>query len=219
MLDRSRLYMVVNHSGSPCCVRTRSTSYVISGVGRDAEPVQQPFSIDEIAEINASGVAFKSGLLRFEPEFEEDIYEYLRIHNWRDILTNDQIEDILISGEMEGLQKILDIKDPMYFERVRGIYEGLRSIRANINYNAAEVMSGRIGEVAKGIYTTKISLKPTVSQDSAIEEMAQKIKQLEEMLAAQSKEVAVTEATDEQPVSEPPKKTTKKPAPKKSAKK
>lgn len=218
MLDRSRLYMVVNHSGSPCCVHTRTASYVVSGVGRDGIPVQQPFTIDEIAEMNSNSVVFKSGLLRFEPEFESEIYEYLRIHNWKDILTDEQIEDTLISGEMEGLQKILNVKEPMYFERVRGIYEGLRGIRANINYKSEELMRGRIAEVSKGIYNTKIVLKPVSSNEDIINEMAEKIKQLEAMVSKAEEETLATEAVVDEPEVEP-KSTQKKPSKKSTPKK
>ena len=174
--------------------------------------------LDEIAEMNSNSVVFKSGLLRFEPEFESEIYEYLRIHNWKDILTNEQIEDTLISGEMEGLQKILNVKEPMYFERVRGIYEGLRGIRANINYKSEELMRGRIAEVSKGIYNTKIVLKPVSSSEDIINEMAEKIKQLEAMVSKAEGETPATEAVVDEPEVEP-KETQKKPSKKSTPKK
>ena len=79
-------------------------------------------------------------------------------------------------------------------------------------------MRGRIAEVSKGIYNTKIVLKPVSSNEDIINEMAEKIKQLEAMVSKEEKETPAIEAVVDEPEIEP-KETQKKPSKKSTPKK
>src|SRR5699024_12759296 len=50
----------------------------------------------EIISANANGGAFRNGLLFFEPEHEDAIYQTLRIKDYKNILKDWEIEDIIL---------------------------------------------------------------------------------------------------------------------------
>ena len=93
MLDKNKTYLVLNYNGSPVAVSTRHESYIIPG-GSSESPSSMPLSVDEIVQINSNSNVFKMGLLWFEEEFQEDLYKECRIRNWKNILTDSEIEDI-----------------------------------------------------------------------------------------------------------------------------
>lgn len=183
MLDKSKLYMVINYGKSPVCVATRSQSMVIPG-SDGSVPAEQPLSLDEIIEINSLSGAFKLGLLRFEEEYEEDIYELLRIHNWRDILTDKQIEDILLHPTLDTLQRIIDIKDQLSFDRVRGIYTGLKSVAADVPGKVDTVIQERAREFSKKITTSAIQLVPKQNDSAEMAALKEQMAAMQEQMAA-----------------------------------
>ena len=193
MLDKSRLYMVINYGRSPVCVASRTQSMKIPGADGNT-PAEQPLSLDEIVEINSMCGAFKLGLLRFEDEYEEEIYDLLRIRDWRDILTDKQIEDILLHPTMDSLQKIVDIKDPLSFDRVRGIYTGLKSVAADIPGKVDMVINERARELAKKITTSKIQLVPKKEENSEVEALKEQMARMQEQMAALAAEKQKTVA-------------------------
>lgn len=100
MLDKGKNYMVLNYGSSPVCVQTRYESILIPGGSREA-PASLPLSVDEILQINNNSPLFKCGVLFFEPEYAEELYDACRIKNWRDILTDEQIEEIRSSCKLD----------------------------------------------------------------------------------------------------------------------
>ncbi|MBQ2641129.1 MAG: hypothetical protein IJG15_03940 [Lachnospiraceae bacterium] len=183
MLDKSRLYMVINYGRSPVCVASRTQSMKIPG-SDGKTPAEQPLSLDEIIEINSLGGAFKLGLLRFEEEYEEEIYDLLRIRDWRSILTDEQIEDILLHPTLETLQKIVDIKDQLTFDRVRGIYTGLKSVAADVPGKVDTVINERAREFARKITTSRIQLVPKKDESSEVEALKEQMAKMQEQMAA-----------------------------------
>lgn len=230
MLDKSKLYMVINYGKSPVAVASRSGSMMIAAADRDGRPAEQPFSLDEIVEINSICGCFKLGLLRFEEEYEAEIYELLRIHNWRDIMTDAQIEDILLHPTLDTLQKIIDIKEPLYFERVRGIYTGLKSVAADVPGKVDMVIQERSREFMKKVTTSSIQLVPKAEESAEMEALKEQMAKMQEQMAAlvaDKKSVTVnggttigypepipesvtTVAVSEEPAPAPKKKTTRK---------
>ena len=95
MLDKNKTFLVLNYNGSPVAVSTRHESYIIPG-GSSESPSSMPLSVDEIVQINSNSNVFKMGLLWFEEEFQENLYKECRIRNWKDILTDSEIEDIIL---------------------------------------------------------------------------------------------------------------------------
>ena len=221
MLDKTKLYMVINYGRSPVGIASRTGSMVIPGSDGET-PSSQPFSLDEIIEINSLCGVFKLGLLRFEEKYEDEIYELLRIHNWRDILTDKQIEDILLHPTMESLQRILDIKDQLYFDRVRGVYIGLKSIAADVPGRVDLLIKERTREFAKKIITSEIKLKPNdVNKTADVEALKEQIAALQAQVAAITSVTSgyITEVALEEPVAaETTFAVSEEPAPKKTTK-
>ena len=87
-------------------------------------PTVIPMTIDEIRYANNSS-AFKTGLLFFDKTKEEDVYETLNIVDWKNILKNSDIRDIILHPTYEGLDRIISVKDSSTFERIRTAYQKL----------------------------------------------------------------------------------------------
>ena len=202
-MDKTKQYLVLNYSTSPIGIATRNENYVIEG-GSDLEPTSLPFTLDELFQINANSNVFKTGALRFEKEYEKEIYEELRIRNWEDILTNEQIEKIITKPTIESLQKVIDITTEMYFERIYGIYMGLRNLGVPISENVRYIMTKRRKEFAKNKRTTSIELtSKNISNDmmaedvDSLKEQNEKLsKQLEEMQKKMEDFMKANQATE-----------------------
>ena len=177
-LERAKNYLVLNYNPSAVAVRTKHDSFLVPG-GTKSEPASLPFTIDEIAAINSGSNAFKIGLLWFEPEYQEDIYRELRLDNWQNILTDDEIESIILHPNMEGLQRFLDIESDAYFERIRGVFVGLKNAGADISTKVAAVVNGRYKELVARKRKSEIRLTPVAPKENP----AEMRKQVEEMKA------------------------------------
>lgn len=157
MLDKNKTYLVLNYNGSPVAVSTRHESYIIPG-GSSESPSSMPLSVDEIVQINSNSNVFKMGLLWFEEEFQEELYKECRIRNWKDILTDSEIEDIILHPTLEKLERLLSIENEQYFERCYGIYIGLKNSNHSIKQNVENVMLARRKELRNRKYKTGILL-------------------------------------------------------------
>lgn len=194
MLDRARNYLVLNYNSSPVVIETRYESVLIPGGSRE-EPSTLPLSVDEILQINNNSPFFKCGVLFFEKGFEEDLYNECRIKNWQDILTDDQIEDVMLHPTIEGLQKIVDIQTEVYFERCYGIFIGLMNANYPIPANVSKLMKIRRSEFRHKKFKSEISLTPkdvapsvsTEDFDKAkaqVSELADLVKQQQDQIAS-----------------------------------
>ena len=205
MLDKNKTYLVLNYNGSPVAVSTRHESYIIPG-GSSESPSSMPLSVDEIVQINSNSNVFKMGLLWFEEEFQEDLYKECRIRNWKDILIDSEIEDIILHPTLEKLERLLSIENEQYFERCYGIYIGLKNSNHSIKQNVENVMLARRKELRNRKYKTGILLTkkeaPAVSEELLKETQEQNAKLTHEvdelkamvaqLLAAQQNSVPTT---------------------------
>lgn len=184
MLDKNKTYLVLNYNGSPVAVSTRHESYIIPG-GSSESPSSMPLSVDEIVQINSNSNVFKMGLLWFEEEFQEDLYKECRIRNWKDILTDSEIEDIILHPTLEKLERLLAIENEQYFERCYGIYIGLKNSNHSIKQNVEHVMLARRKELRNRKYKTGILLTkketPAVSEEVLKEAQEQNAKLTQEV--------------------------------------
>lgn len=220
MIDRAQLYMVSNESKSPVCVTTRTGGLEIPGASEDGTPALMPMNIDDITFINSTSNAFKIGLLFFaEDEYREEIYEYIKLYDWRGIMHNEDIADIILNPTIEKLQKVLDIKNQQYFERIRGIYTSLSNRGYDVSKKVADVITGRYKEFMTGKYTSRIELVPKEKEQAAvtseIDELKAQIAELTKLITAKTQ----TEAKEEEPKAETAAETKPKTAKKTTVKK
>lgn len=184
-----KTYLVINNGGSGVCVQTRYDSYLIAGK-TNGVPGTLPMTIEEIQQINNSSNVFKIGLLRFEEDVQEDIYKVLRIADWQNIMTEEEIDDAIISATYESLKKILDIKDPMYFDRIYGEFIGLRNAGFPISGKVQDIFEVRRREFTQKKYTTSIILKQrdvqeeTVVKQEEVDSLKKELEELKAMIAA-----------------------------------
>lgn len=187
-ISKTKNYLVLNYNSSPVAVRTKHESFLVPG-GTQESPGTLPFTIDEISAINSNSLAFKIGLLRFEERDQSDIYAELRLDGWKDILTDGEIEALLLHPTMKGLQKIIDIQNDAYFERVRGVFSGLKSAGADLSTKVEAVIAKRYKELMERKRTSEIHLTPVPEKKNAdatkaeLEAMRVQMAQMQEMLA------------------------------------
>ncbi len=194
MIDRQKTYLILNYDPSPVAVKTRYQNELVPA-GNDQVPTSLPMTIDDITYINSTTKVFKIGRLWFEPEYQEEIYAELRILNWRDILTNQDIYDIILNPTMEKLERVLAIDDPMYFDRVYGAFVGLRNDGVNISTNVESVLQARYAELAKHKRKTEIRLRPKeTAENTDNAAVADLQRQLDEMRALVERITAVNTA-------------------------
>ena len=176
-LDKNKQYLVYNYNGSPVAIATRNDSFIISG-GTQESPGSLPLTLDEIMQVNNNCNVFKYGLLWFEKEYEDAIYDYLRIKNYKEILTDDEIRDILVHPTSEGLKKILSITNDTYFNRVRGIHIGLKN-STDISSRIDRMIDTRYKEIMNKKATTSIIISTDISKEETSCESDERVKALE----------------------------------------
>lgn len=189
--DKTKSYMILNYDTSPIAVSTRTGSVLIPA-GSDNIPSGIPFSFDDILYINMTTSAFKTGQLWFEPEFENEMYKELRILNSDDIMTNQEIEDIIINPTVEKLERLLAIDDANYFNRCYGVYIGLRNEGVSMSGKIQDIMASRREEFRRNRRKTGIKIRHVDDASDAGKnevndlkrQLAEMQKQMEKLMAA-----------------------------------
>lgn len=169
-IDKNKEFMVYNQSGSKVTVvTTRGDEYLFDS-GSVESPFGIPLKLDEIIGINMKTNVFKIGLLCFAPEDEEEIYKALRIVDWKDILKNSEIEDIILHPTYEGYKKIININNEAYFDRVVGVMTGLKSAFIDIPTKSQIIISHRQSELDERKRKTDIVLEKIIGDDEIADE-------------------------------------------------
>lgn len=115
-------------------------------------------TIDEIRYANNFN-AFRNGMLFFEESKAEDVYNILGIKDWKNILTNKDIREIILHPTYEGLEKLIAIKDSAMFERVRAAYHKLKTEDAHdISIRVVQIINTRYKELLNRQVNTSIVL-------------------------------------------------------------
>lgn len=196
----AKIYELYNYRFSPVCVKTKNDGFVISPCDNNGNPSTFPVELDDIRYIHSSTNAFKIGLLRFAPEDEQELYEdVLKMHDWRKLLTVDEIKEILEKPTIEGLQKLLDIENITQFDEVRGLLMWMTGRGVDIPTRVSKLIERRYKELQSGKYKTAIKVTPKeTSSDSQAEEIAALKKQMAEMarLLAEATAPKTTNATE-----------------------
>ena len=204
MINSTKTFNVLNKIQSPFSCETKIGSFVLWG-GTSEQPYRLPLTIEEIRAINNVTNAFRIGRIWFEDADAETIYDDLRIANWRDILTDEQIEDIIAELDYEGFKKILAIQDEGYFERIRGVYIGMKNAGISISSKADNIIKARHEEFRKKQRTTKIIIsEQDISQNAVkpkeVDALRAEIEMMKKLLAEFTNSEKVTpEAAKNEP--------------------
>lgn len=204
---------VLNYNESNICIPTNISTHILPPAV-DGVPSVDYLSFAEINYVNGISDCFRTGLVQFEDKDKEEIYSALHFSDWKNIITNAEIKDILLNPTIEGLQKIIGVTNKSVFDRIRTIFVGLKENPDNdISNRVIKIMETRENEFKRGIYKSQIILKPKDASEKAISKdeidaikeqnamLMNQIAEMQKMLASMQKE-----NTDEKPVAETAKK-------------
>lgn len=150
---------IYNYNESNICIPTNISTHILPPAV-DGIPSVDYLSFAEINYVNGISDCFRTGLVRFDDKDKEEIYSALGFANWENILTNDEIKNILLNPTIDGLQKIIDITNASVFDRIRTIFVSLKENTDNdISNRVIKIMETRELEFKRGIYKTQILLK------------------------------------------------------------
>jgi len=204
---------------------TETRTYVIDACIDENNPTFVNVSFSDIEYINSHSNAFRTGLLFFKDSQKEEIYKELSIFDWKNILTNKDIKEILLNPTMAGLKRLLAVKDVVTFDRIYSILISLQNSNSyDISNRVIKVIETRQKEIRRKIFNTEIVLQerdttPVQKQEDVNElkaqnkEMSKKLEEMQMMMAELIKSQQSTEKT-----SKNTKKTTTVEKPKKVAK-
>lgn len=147
-------------------------------------PTFSTVTYSELDYYNSVSNCLRNGMVAFEESIEKEIYEALGIVNYKDILTNKTIKDILINPTKEKLSKIISTTDESVFNRVNAIYRGLvNGGQHDISNRVTNIIETRIDEFRHGILSTRIQL--VAKDDSIVNDDIDSVKKQNESLQAQ----------------------------------
>ena len=149
----------------------------------DGEPTMNFVDFEEIEYAHSRGKVFNIGLLIFAKEDREGMYEALGIKNWKDkIWFNDDIEDIIMHPSLEKMQRVINVRDLITFERIRGMMVRFSNEKRDVSQNVINLINARYRELNAGNVTSKIVIKPAdVEEKVSVDEVADLKQQLKEM--------------------------------------
>lgn len=150
---------VLNYNENEVFVDSSREHYKF-GASRDGiNPTIVPMSISELQYIASNTEIIKTGWLTFDDEHKEEIFKELRFPNWESILSNKDIEDILTHPTLNGLQKIIDIENQTYFDRVRIIMFKLLNDGVDVTTKVSNIVDQRYNELRKKQRKSNIILR------------------------------------------------------------
>ena len=199
---------VLNYNESNVCIPTNISTHILPPAV-DGVPSVDYLSFAEINYVNGISDCFRTGMVRFDDNDKEEVYSALNIANWENILTNDEIRDILPNPTIDGLQRIIDVTNRSIFDRIRTIFVSLKENTDNdISNRVIKIMETREQEFKRGVYKTQIVLKPkdipekSVSNDeiNAIKEqnamLMEQLAEMQKMIASLKSDKSKTSSTE-----------------------
>ena len=137
--------------------------------------------MDEIKYVNNSKV-FKSGILEFPSDLEDEIYEVLRIDKDK-VLKFNEIRDILLNPTKDGLTKILSITSLSDFDRVRGQFQKLKYDGYKLTLDVADLIDKRTKELFNNKIKSDVMIEKIDMESKNQKRVDELERQLEEMKA------------------------------------
>ena len=177
---------VLNYNQNDVFVDSAKEHYRFSASRDGKTPSVIPISLSELQNICSNTNIFLTGWLTFDEDVKEEIFKELRVANWQDILSNSDIEEILKHPTMEGLQKIIDINNQTYFDRVRIIMFQLMNQGIDITSKVTRIVEQRYDELRKRQRVSSIVL---TKKDTKTNATADEVKELSEQNAALKSEL------------------------------
>lgn len=176
ILREVKRYDVLNYNENQVSIKTSPSESQIIEPCVDGIPSVSMLTFDEIKFVNNTR-AFKSGLLEFSEQYEDELYDELGIDKTK-VLKLNEIKEILLRPTKEGLKKILTIQALSEFDRVRGMLQKLKFEGYSITLDIDNIVNRRSNELFRNQIRTSIIIEDS---DEVVEN--KKISDLERQLA------------------------------------
>ena len=180
---------VLNYNENEVFVDSSKEHYKFNASRDGVTPTMQNIPISELQYICSNTDVIVTGWLTFDENEKDEIYTALRLPNWREILTNEDISNILTNPTMEGLQRIIDITNLTYFDRVRIVMFRLLNDGVDISSKVKNVVDRRYEELQKRQRISSIILNPRIGEKKVSNEQVQELSEQNAKLQEQLDEM------------------------------
>ena len=180
---------VLNYNENEVFVDSSKEHYKFNASRDGITPTMQNIPISELQYICSNTDVIVTGWLTFDEDDKDEIYTALRLPNWREILTNEDISNILTNPTMEGLQRIIDISNLTYFDRVRIVMFRLLNDGVDISSKVKNVVDRRYEELQKRQRVSSIILNPRIGEKKVSNEQVQELSEQNAKLQEQLDEM------------------------------
>ena len=170
---------VLNYNENEVFVDSSREHFKFNASRDGKTPTVIPMALSDLQYIASNTDIIVTGWLTFDDDVKEEVYKELRIANWKEILSNEDIRNILMKPTMEGLQKIINIDNQTYFDRVRITMFKLMNDGVDITTKVSRIINQRYDELQKRQRKSSIIL---TKKDTTVS--ADKVKELSEQNAS-----------------------------------
>ena len=180
-LDTVKHISVLNYNENCVSINVAPNKSMILEAASGEIPTLTPLTLDEIRYANNSN-AFKTGVLEFPEELEDEIYNELRIDKDK-VLKLKDIREILCYPTKEGLIKILSLNSLSDFDRVRGQFYKLKADGYKLTLDIADIIQRRTKELFNNQVKTNIIIDDADVADPSNKRVSELEKELADMKA------------------------------------
>ena len=180
-LDTVKHISVLNYNENCVSINVAPNKSMILEAASGEIPTLTPLTLDEIRYANNSN-AFKTGVLEFPEELEDEIYNELRIDKDK-VLKLKDIREILCHPTKEGLIKILSLNSLSDFDRVRGQFYKLKADGYKLTLDIADIIQRRTKELFNNQIKTNIIIDDADVADPSNKRVSELEKELADMKA------------------------------------
>lgn len=202
---------VLNYNENTIFVSGAKEQYKFAPSRNGKIPTVVPIPMNELQYIASNTNVITTGWLTFEEDEKEGIYKELRIPNWKEILTSEDIISILTKPTMEGLQRIIDIENESYFDRVRITMLKLMNDGVDITTKVSNIVNQRHDELQrrqrkskivltkKNTYVSADTVRELSEQNASLQNQLDEMKKMmEQMMAMQTASHAETKTENKE---------------------
>lgn len=176
-LDTVKHIPVLNYNENCVSINVTPNKSMIMEAASGEIPTLTPLTLDEIRYANNSN-AFKTGVLEFPEELEDEIYNELRIDKDK-VLKLKDIREILCHPTKEGLIKILSLNSLSDFDRVRGQFYKLKADGYKLTLDIADIIQRR----TKELFNNQVKTNIIIDDADVIDPSNKRVSELEKELA------------------------------------
>lgn len=156
-----------------------------------------PMSYTDIEYANSKNPnLFVTGLLTFSEHERDEIYNALNFPDWKDrFWTEESIADAILRPNVAKMQRILDVRDILTIERIRGAMTRIinTSIQRPIE-KVIDLINDRWQEILRGQRVTKLEVSlpsDVIHEDKEKAALAAQNAQMEEKMREMERQIAL----------------------------